>query len=234
MPAELGSGDVAPPGRVRRPGGGRIDGAAGAGGGLDAGDPEPPLRWTTRSMARLAAELTAAAHPCSPPMAWRLLCEQGFSMPSSAKVLEGAAQHPDPDAQFRYISGQAREYMAAGQPVISVDAKKELVGDFARAGRRLARKASRSGPGTTRSRAGRPGTRFPAGFTTSPRMRASSTSGRARTPRAWRWSRSAALVGPGRPGRVPAGHAPAGDLRRRRGQQLEEPRLEERPGPEPV
>jgi hypothetical protein len=50
-------------------------------------------------------------------------------MQASAKVLEGAAQHPDRDAQFRYISGQAREYMASGQPVISVDAKKkELVG----------------------------------------------------------------------------------------------------------
>jgi Rhodopirellula transposase DDE domain len=45
--------------------------------------------------------------------------------------LEGA-QHPDRDAQFRYLNQQARIHLAAGQPVVSVDAKKkELVGSFA-------------------------------------------------------------------------------------------------------
>ena len=144
--AELGSGEVAPPGRVRRPGGGRKRLAETDPGLLPAllglvddstrGDPESPLRWTTRSMERLAGELTAQGHPCSPPTVWRMLREQGFSMQANAKVLEGKAQHPDRDAQFRYISGQAREHMAAGQPVISVDAKKkEPVGEFAQAGR---------------------------------------------------------------------------------------------------
>src|SRR5258707_15783346 len=62
-------------------------------------------------------------------------------MQANAKVLEGRAQHEDRDAQFRYISGQAREHMAAGQPVISVDAKKkEQVGDFAQDGREWRRK----------------------------------------------------------------------------------------------
>jgi hypothetical protein len=96
---------------VRRPGGGRkrlADSDPGLVPALLAlvedstrGDPESPLRWSTRSMARLAAELTATGHPCSAPTAWRLLREQGFSMPSSAKVLEVAAQHPDRDVQFR-------------------------------------------------------------------------------------------------------------------------------------
>jgi hypothetical protein len=48
--------------------------------------------------------------------------------------LEGG-QHPDRDAQFRYLNGQAQTHLAAGQPVVSVDAKKkELVGRFANGG----------------------------------------------------------------------------------------------------
>jgi Rhodopirellula transposase DDE domain len=149
--AGLGSGEVVPPGRVRRPGGGRkrlADTDEGLVTALLAlvedstrGDPESPLRWTTKSVQRLADELTAAGHRCGRSTVWRLLGEQGFSMQSNAKVLEGKAQHPDRDAQFRYISDQAREHMAAGQPVISVDAKKkEEVGDFAQDGREWRRK----------------------------------------------------------------------------------------------
>ena len=99
------------------------------------GDPESPLAWTTKSVKNLAGELTAAGHRCSPQTAWRLLHEQGFSTQANAKVTEGR-RHPDRDAQFRYIAAQAKEHLAAGQPVISVDAKKkEQVGEYAQAGR---------------------------------------------------------------------------------------------------
>ncbi len=143
--AELGSGQVAPEGRIRRPGGGRKK-LAGADPGLvpallalvedsARGDPESPLAWTTRSVKHLSDELTAAGHRCSPQTAWRLLHEQGFSTQANAKVTEGR-RHPDRDAQFRYIAAQAKEHLAAGQPVISVDAKKkEEVGEYAQAGR---------------------------------------------------------------------------------------------------
>jgi transposase len=143
--AELGSGQVAPEGRIRRPGGGRKK-LAGADPGLvpallalvedsARGDPESPLAWTTKSVKNLAGELTAAGHRCSPQTAWRLLHEQGFSTQANAKVTEGR-RHPDRDAQFRYIAAQAQEHLAAGQPVISVDAKKkEEVGEYAQAGR---------------------------------------------------------------------------------------------------
>ncbi len=143
--AELGSGQVAPEGRIRRPGGGRKK-LAGADPGLvpallalvedsARGDPESPLAWTTKSVKHLSDELTAAGHRCSPQTAWRLLHEQGFSTQSNAKVTEGR-RHPDRDAQFRYIAAQAKEHLAAGQPVISVDAKKkEEVGEYAQAGR---------------------------------------------------------------------------------------------------
>ncbi len=143
--AELGSGQVAPEGRIRRPGGGRKK-LAGADPGLvpallalvedsARGDPESPLAWTTKSVKNLAGELTAQGHRCSPQTAWRLLHEQGFSTRANAKVMEGR-RHPDRDAQFRYIAAQAKEHLAAGQPVISVDAKKkEEVGEYAQAGR---------------------------------------------------------------------------------------------------
>jgi hypothetical protein len=52
----------------------------------------------------------------------------------TVKTLEGA-QHVDRDAQFRYLNEQARVHLAAGQPVVSVDTKKnELVGRFANGG----------------------------------------------------------------------------------------------------
>ncbi len=150
--AELASGQVAPAGRVRRPGAGRKKLAETDPGLVPAllalvedssrGDPESPLMWTTRSAAHLSGELTAQGHACSPQTAWRLLREQGFSTQANAKVTEGR-RHPDRDAQFRYIAAQAREHLAAGQPVISVDAKKkEQAGEFAQAGREWRPKGS--------------------------------------------------------------------------------------------
>ena len=85
-------------------------------------------------MRHLAGELTAGGHPCSAQTAWRLLQAQGYSMQANVRELEGA-RHPDRDAQFRYIAAQAREHLDAGQPVISVDAKKrEQVGNHAQGG----------------------------------------------------------------------------------------------------
>jgi Rhodopirellula transposase DDE domain len=143
--AELESGQVAPAGRVRRPGAGRKKLAETDPGLVPAllalvedssrGDPESPLLWTTKSTKNLSGELGRQGHRCSPQTVWRLLGEQGFSTQANAKVAEGR-QHPDRDAQFRYIAAQAREHLAAGQPVISVDAKKkEQVGEYAQAGR---------------------------------------------------------------------------------------------------
>jgi Rhodopirellula transposase DDE domain len=150
--AELASGQAAPAGRVRRPGAGRRKLAETDPGLLPAllalvedssrGDPESPLMWTTKSVKHLSGELTAQGHPCSPQTAWRLLREQGFSTQSNARVKEGRG-HPDRDAQFRYIAARAREHLAAGQPVISVDAKKkEQAGEYAQAGREWRPKGS--------------------------------------------------------------------------------------------
>src|SRR5947208_3253181 len=142
--AELEGGEE-PLGRARREGGGRKRAAVTDPGLVPAllalvepeerGDPESPLRWTVKSVRTLAAELTARGHRVSSATVHQLLREQGFSLQANAKTIEGR-QHPDRDGQFRYVNEQARAHREAGDPVISVDAKKkEQVGQYASPGR---------------------------------------------------------------------------------------------------
>ena len=67
-----------------------------------------PLRWTAKSTRALAAELAAQGHKASADTVAELLREEGFSLQANSKTIEGS-QHPDRDAQFRYISEQARD-----------------------------------------------------------------------------------------------------------------------------
>jgi hypothetical protein len=93
-----------------------------------------PLRWTTKSTRKLAAELTAQGHRVGADTVGDLLREEGFSLQGNAKTIEGQ-RHPDRDAQFRYINGQVKAHQDSGDPVVSVDTKKkELVGEFKNAG----------------------------------------------------------------------------------------------------
>jgi len=137
---ELESG-IEPDGRVRRKGAGRPaveEADPGLMPALEAlvdpesrGDPESPLRWTTKSTSRLAGELAAQGHAVTGVTVARLLRQAGYSLQGNAKTVEGK-QHPDRDAQFRYISAQVVAFQAAGDPVISVDTKKkELAGNYA-------------------------------------------------------------------------------------------------------
>ena len=146
--AELDAEEELPPGRRRRPGGGRRPLEETDPGLVPAleklirdamrGDPESPLVWTTRSAEHLAGELTAAGHPCSDSTAWRMLRRMGFTQQSNSRAREGR-QHPERDGQFRHIAGRSREYLESGNPVISVDSKKrELVGNFGQDGREWA------------------------------------------------------------------------------------------------
>jgi len=132
-------------GRVRRRGGGRkslrerdpeLEAA------LDAlvdpdtrGDPMSPLRWTCKSTGQLALALSRGGHPVSADTVGNMLKEAGYRLQANVKTKEGT-QHPDRDAQFRYLNEQAREFRDCGQPVVSVDAKKkELIGEFKSVGR---------------------------------------------------------------------------------------------------
>jgi transposase len=99
------------------------------------GDPQSPLRWTCKSVRRLAAELQAQGHQVSPQLVSELLHAAGYSLQGTRKTREGA-QHPDRNVQFEHIAARVRDFQQRGEPVISVDAKKkELIGDFKNAGR---------------------------------------------------------------------------------------------------
>jgi transposase len=99
------------------------------------GDPESPLRWTCKSVRKLAKELSLQGHQVSHQLVSELLHERGYSLQANRKTREGG-DHPDRDGQFAYLNAQAKSFLAAGEPVVSVDAKKkELVGDFKNPGR---------------------------------------------------------------------------------------------------
>lgn len=145
---ELGSsGKLMNPGegRVRRVGGGRKK-VEGVDPGVQhllekileettAGDPMSLLRWTSKSTRTMAEELTRLGHPVTWVTVARCLDDMGYSLQANRKTKEGP-QHANRDAQFRYINRQVKALLGAGDPVISVDAKKkELVGPFKNAGR---------------------------------------------------------------------------------------------------
>lgn len=101
------------------------------------GDPESPLRWTTKSVRRLAAELQGSGHVVSHQTVSEMLHTLGYSLQANRKVLEGSS-HPDRDAQFQYLNEAVQGQLALGEPVISVDTKKkELVGPFKNGGKEL-------------------------------------------------------------------------------------------------
>ena len=133
-------------GRVRNPGGGRKKVEDGDPALLHqlseiveettAGDPMSPLKWTSKSTRTIALELTRSGHPVSSVTVGRCLEDMGYTLQANVKTREGT-QHPDRDAQFRYLNRQVKTFRRGGSPVISVDTKKkELVGAFKNAGRR--------------------------------------------------------------------------------------------------
>ena len=142
---ELQSPETLAPERIRRPGGGRkrasvvdpnlmedldhlID-------PVTRGDPEAPLRWTCKSVRKLASELNRKGHRVSHTVVAALLHEMGYSLQANRKVREGK-NHPDRDEQFERIGRKVRHRISRDQPAISVDCKKkELVGDFKNSGR---------------------------------------------------------------------------------------------------
>jgi len=144
---ELKEPAIHPPGRVRRPGGGRkkrvtqdptlLRDLERIVEPVTRGDPESPLRWTCKSIRKLAAELRQMGHQTSHRMVAEMLHELGYSLQANRKTKEGT-NHPDRNAQFEYLNRKVQRRLATRQPVISVDTKKkELIGDFKNNGREL-------------------------------------------------------------------------------------------------
>ena len=136
---ELQEGEGEAEGRMRRTGGGRksrVSKHASLREDLERlvepvtrADPQSPVRWTCKSVRKLAEELRKLGHQVSPELVSQWLHELGYSLQANRKTREGG-DHPDRHAQFESVTSQAEGFLAAGEPVVSVDAKKkELVGD---------------------------------------------------------------------------------------------------------
>lgn len=144
---ELKEPGTIPKGRIRKEGGGRkktVEKDPTLRADLESliepvtrGDPESPLRWTCKSLRKLAAELNAMGHNTSHRMVAELLHAMNYSLQANKKTIEGSS-HPDRNAQFEHIHQQVQHHLGGGQPAISVDTKKkELVGNFKNSGREL-------------------------------------------------------------------------------------------------
>jgi Rhodopirellula transposase DDE domain len=143
--AEVREGTRLEPGRVRRAGAGRprltdddptlVEDLKRLVDPDTRGDPESPLVWCSKSLGKIAGALIAVGHQISDRSTGKLLRSLGFRLHANVKTREGK-DHPDRDAQFQHINETAGAALAAGEPIISVDAKKrELVGDFKNGGR---------------------------------------------------------------------------------------------------
>jgi hypothetical protein len=126
-----------PPGRSRRPGGGRKPTTT-----VDAtllrdlaalveptapGDPDSPLRWCCKSTRTLAVALQALGHSVSHTVVVELLHHLGYSLQGNVKTREGR-QYRDRDAQFRYLAETVARAQRRGQPAISVDTNHDRLG----------------------------------------------------------------------------------------------------------
>jgi hypothetical protein len=101
-----------------------------------AGDPmREGVLWTNLSLRELSRRLLELGTPASRRTIRRLLRKLNIGC-RTARKKKTMGQHPDRNAQFENIARLRREYEAAGDAVISIDTKKkELLGNFHRAGR---------------------------------------------------------------------------------------------------
>jgi hypothetical protein len=101
------------------------------------GDPQRILSWTTESLRKIADKIFEKhSVKVSHVTIGVILGDMGYSKQANQKMLQLGEAHPERNAQFEHISAMAKQFIAEGEPVISVDTKKkELIGNFKRAGR---------------------------------------------------------------------------------------------------
>jgi transposase len=105
------------------------------------GDPMNPLKWSSKSMRAIEGALKQKGYKVSDTIIAEMLKKLGYSLQSNKKDLAIKPSHPDRNKQFEYINKTALEYMEAGQPVISIDAKKkEHIGNFKNNGAEYSKK----------------------------------------------------------------------------------------------
>lgn len=96
------------------------------------GDPTSDRRWIRCSLRQVCVWLKEEGHQACPTTVSRLLRKMGYSLKANERKRgQRRANCPERDEQFRYIASQREAFIAAGRPIISVDAKKkELIGNF--------------------------------------------------------------------------------------------------------
>jgi transposase len=100
------------------------------------GNPENPLSYTTKSTRKIKQILNEQGYEIGHNVVADILEEQGYSLQLNQKMLQVGEEHPDRNAQFEFINDKAKQFLTAGTPVISIDAKKkEKVGNFINNGR---------------------------------------------------------------------------------------------------
>jgi hypothetical protein len=102
-----------------------------------AGDPmREAVKWTDLTRREISHRLARRGTPAGKRVVKQLLKKHGYVKRKARKKVEMGPRHPDRNAQFQNIARLKDEYLAAGQPVLSIDTKKkELLGSFYRDGR---------------------------------------------------------------------------------------------------
>jgi len=107
------------------------------------GNPMRVLSYTTESLRKIAQKLKLDSINVSHVTVGEVLEAMGYSKQANQKMLQIGEVHPDRNAQFEHINDTAAKYIAAGDPVISVDTKKkENVGNFKNSGKEYRPKCS--------------------------------------------------------------------------------------------
>jgi hypothetical protein len=106
------------------------------------GDPMRLISYTTESLRKIEKTLMEQYNePVSHTTIGDILEDMGYSKQGNQKMLQPGKPHPDRNAQFEFINEQAKAFIAAGEPVISVDTKKkENIGNFRNSGQEYRRK----------------------------------------------------------------------------------------------
>jgi hypothetical protein len=95
------------------------------------GDPESPLRWSSKSTRKIASELNSGCTRVSHALVSRILSGLGYSLQANRKTNEGTRNNPDRNMQFEFINEKTKEFQKREQPILSVDTKKkENIGNF--------------------------------------------------------------------------------------------------------
>lgn len=105
------------------------------------GDPQSLLRWTSKALRKLTSALKTQGFDVCHSTVSGLVKKLGYSLQLNKKDKEEGKTSPDRDAQFHYINNQAKDFLDAEEPVISVDTKKkELIGEYKNGGREYRKK----------------------------------------------------------------------------------------------